>query len=250
MLLPAFFAYAFSTPRELLSRTGVFFLGLATSLVPLGMLAGTLGSWVTRYRFEVLAAAAILVILLGLLMLLGVPLPGPFRQGSLSNSPVYSVFALGTVYGLAGVCAGPMLGAALTLAAFGGNAVIGGLVLLVFAAGMVVPLLLLSLLWNRLPIVQKIVRPREVRIGKWRNTLTSIIGGALTICVGVLLLLTQGTTSVGGLLGATEQARLESWVMQATAEVPDWLTLGLFLTLAGAWCVVALSRKSRPRASR
>lgn len=35
MLLPAFFSYAFADPRELLTRTGVFYLGLITSLVPL-----------------------------------------------------------------------------------------------------------------------------------------------------------------------------------------------------------------------
>ncbi|MCY9555783.1 hypothetical protein M5W98_29730, partial [Paenibacillus apiarius] len=36
MLLPAFFAYAFQNPRQLLARTAVFYLGLAAVLVPLG----------------------------------------------------------------------------------------------------------------------------------------------------------------------------------------------------------------------
>jgi cytochrome c biogenesis protein CcdA len=35
LLLPAFFAYAFG--EELLRKTGVFYLGLAATLVPLGM---------------------------------------------------------------------------------------------------------------------------------------------------------------------------------------------------------------------
>lgn len=49
MLLPAFFSYAFSSPRQLLSRTGIFYLGLITTLVPLGVLAGTLGSYVNQH---------------------------------------------------------------------------------------------------------------------------------------------------------------------------------------------------------
>jgi cytochrome c biogenesis protein CcdA len=37
LLLPAFFAYAFQSRGKLLAKTAVFYLGLATTLVPLGM---------------------------------------------------------------------------------------------------------------------------------------------------------------------------------------------------------------------
>lgn len=244
MLLPAFFAYAFTSPGALFARTGVFFAGLATALVPLGMLAGTLGAWVNRFRFELVTVAAVVVIVLGLVMMLGVPVPGLARQRGAQSASIASVFALGTVYGLAGVCAGPMLGAALTFAAFGGNALFGGVVLLVFAFGMVVPLVLLALLWNRLPVVRRLVRPRELVIGRWRNSWTSIIGGGLTAGIGVLLLLTHGTTSLGGVLGATQQAGLEASVMRTTAAVPNWAVLLVFLVLAAIWVVVALRRRS------
>lgn len=242
MLLPAFFAYAFTSPGALLARTGVFFAGLATALVPLGLLAGTLGAWVNRFRFELVTVASVVVILLGLVMLLGVPVPGLVRQRGARSASAASVFALGTVYGLAGVCAGPLLGAALTFAAFGGDPLFGGLVLLVFAAGMVVPLLLLALLWNRVPAVQRLVRPRELVIGRWRNAWTNVIGGALTAAIGVLLLLSRGTTSLGGLLGATEQARLESTVMLATARVPDWVAI-LLAAPAAIWAATAVVRR-------
>src|SRR5690625_6928245 len=51
MLLPAFFSYAFTGPKELVARTGVFYLGLVTTLAPLGVLAGTLGAFVNEHRF-------------------------------------------------------------------------------------------------------------------------------------------------------------------------------------------------------
>ncbi len=240
MLLPAFFAYAFTSPGALLARTGVFFAGLATALVPLGLLAGSLGAFVNRFRFELVTGASIVVIVLGLVMMIGVPISGLMRQRGASSASAASVFALGTVYGLAGVCAGPMLGTALTLAAFGGNAVFGGLVLLVFAAGMVVPLVLLALMWTRLPAVRRLVRPREVVIGRWRNTWTNLVGGALTVAIGILLLVTRGTTAIGGILGASDQARLEAGVMRATAAVPNWVTLLVFAVLVATWIAVAL----------
>src|SRR5699024_1713859 len=68
MLLPAFFSYAFASPRELLTRTGVFYLGLITTLVPLGVLAGTLGAFVNEHRFTFVTIASVVVIALGALI--------------------------------------------------------------------------------------------------------------------------------------------------------------------------------------
>src|SRR5690625_1043796 len=178
MLLPAFFSYAFTSPKAMLSRTGVFYLGLITSLVPLGVLAGTLGAFVNEHRFTFVNVASIVIIVLGVVMLANIPIPFLSRGRAAEGTSAAAVYGLGTVYGLAGVCAGPLLGAVLTVSAVSGNALTGGIVLLVFAAGMALPLLVLALLWGRLPFVRRLVRPREVRIGRWRNTWTGIIGGA------------------------------------------------------------------------
>ncbi|KZX20054.1 cytochrome c biogenesis CcdA family protein [Rathayibacter tanaceti] len=164
MVLPAFFSYAFASPTAVLGKTAVFYLGLITTLVPLGVLAGTVGAFVAEHREAVVTAAAVLVIALGLLMLSGLPLPFLSHHVA-GGTTTASVYALGTVYGLAGVCAGPVLGTVLTFAAVSGDALAGGVALLVFAAGMAFPLLVLSLLWSRLPVVRTLVRPREVRLG-------------------------------------------------------------------------------------
>ncbi|WP_449276636.1 cytochrome c biogenesis CcdA family protein [Leucobacter sp. GX24907] len=245
MLLPAFFSYAFATPHQVVSRTGIFYLGLITTLMPLGMLAGTLGAFVNQHRFVFVTVASIVVILLGAIMLLNLPFLRRRRVSGLNSTSGLSVYALGTVYGLAGVCAGPLLGAVLTYAAMGGNALYGGLVLLVFAAGMALPLLTLALLWGRIPVVKTLVRPREIRIGRWRNTWTGVIGGLLTIAIGTLLLVTQGTARLGGVLGATDQMRLEGSVLGATGKVSDlWVLLGAAVLSGGALLAVRL-RKQR-----
>lgn len=249
MLLPAFFSYAFASPSALLARTGVFYLGLITTLVPLGVLAGTLGAFVNQHRFTFVTVASIIVIILGAVMLLNLPLPFLTRGAASEGTSATAVYALGTVYGLAGVCAGPLLGAVLTVAAVSGNALIGGLITLVFAAGMAMPLLVLSLLWGRLPFVKRLIRPREVRIGRWRNTWTGIIGGLLTIAVGVLLLATGGTTALSGILGASDQAALEGTVLREAGNVPDLLVVGIVLVAAlVGWIIVSLLRR-RARAA-
>lgn len=248
MVLPAFFAYAFHSPSDLFSRTGAFFLGLATTLVPLGLLAGTLGAWVAANRSGLMTVVLVLVIVLGLVMLLGIPLPALTKQQSAKGTSIASVYALGAVYGLAGGCAGPVFGAVLSMAAFGGNALMGGLTMLLYAAGMTLPLLLLALLWNRIPGIRTLMRPRELVIGRWRNAWSNIIGGLITIAVGVFMLVTDGAERFSGVLDASKQAELEAGVMRATSGVSNLIVLGLAAAvLLAVWLFAR--RRARLRAT-
>lgn len=245
MLLPAFFSYAFTSPGRLLGRTGVFFLGLAATLVPLGILAGTMGSFVRDHQMLLVTTAAVVVIALGAVQVVGLRLPMFTRQAAAESTSTVSVFLLGSVYGLAGTCAGPILGSVLTLAAVGGSPLRGGLVLLVFAAGMTLPLLVLALIWGRVSRIRDWMRPREVRIGRWSNTWTQIVGGLLSIGIGVLLIVTRGTTDLGGILGATDQYHLESWALESTDSVPDILIVGLCLAVLAGILIVHRVRAAR-----
>ena len=261
MLLPAFFAYAFADPRRLLARTGVFYLGLLTTLVPLGVLAGTLGSLVAVHREALISIGAWVVILLGLVQLAGVPLPslraaaldvgprsaergsvGAGNAGSTSTSSL-AVYVLGTVYGLLGACTGPILGSVLTLSAMSGSPFYGGIMLAVFAAGMTAPLLLLSWAWSRLDRVHVWLRPRELRIGRWRNSWVQVISGAAAAAVGVLLLATRGDLG-GGLLSASSQLEIETWALRASSQVADWWWL------AGAALLIGLALSARRQLQR
>lgn len=220
MLLPAFFSYAFTSPGKLLARTGAFYLGLLATLVPLGVLAGVLGSLVLAHRHTVMTVAAIIVIVFGLVQLSGLPMPNFLSSAPVEGTSPIAVFLLGTVYGLAGVCAGPILGAVLTLAAMGGDPLYGGIVLTVFAAGMTFPLLVLAFLWSRFEGMQAWLRPRQLTIGKWQNAWTQIIGGLLAVGVGIFLLVTGGTGSFG-FLSTEEQYKVETWALSSTSRVSD-----------------------------
>lgn len=214
MLLPAFFAYAFTSPGRLLARTGIFYIGLATTLVPMGVLAGTLGVFLTQNRSAFVAIAASLIIILGLVQISGIPLPSFARGSGGEGTSGISVFMLGAVYGVAGVCAGPILGSVLTVAALGGSPVYGGILLAIYALGMAVPLFVLALIWDKAKIAERgWLRPRMVRIGQWQNSWLMIVAGLLAIGIGVLLLVTDGTASLGGIVTVGGQFAAESWVL-------------------------------------
>lgn len=219
MLLPAFFAYAFASRRALLGRTALFYLGLITTLVPLGASAGSVGALFNAHREVFIAVAAVLIIVLGLVQALGItiPLPGRARPGADPTSAL-SVYVLGTVYGVAGTCAGPILGSVLTVAALGGDAVRGGLLLAIFAVGMVVPLVVLALAWEAFDLGRRSwLKPRPVQLGPVHTTVGNLVSGGLFVGLGILFWATEGLGSLGGVLGAAEQQDLETRILAGDA---------------------------------
>ncbi len=227
LLLPAFFAYAFSTKSRLVARTGLFYLGLLSTLVPLGIFAGVLGSLVTQHRTVLVGASAGLVILLGAAQISGIRLPSALTPTARAGTSRLSVFALGTVYGVAGVCTGPILGSILTVAAVGSNAVYGGMLLAIYALGMALPLFVLALAWDRLGISgRRWLRPRPLTVGKWSNSWLMVISGFISVGIGVLLLLSDGTAGLGGVLTVQDQFRTESLAGAAAAGIPDLVVAG------------------------
>lgn len=75
MMLPAFFAYAFASRRQIIARTSVFLLGLLTTLLPIGAFAGSLGAHILVNRSGIIGAAALIVVGLGLIQALGLTIP-------------------------------------------------------------------------------------------------------------------------------------------------------------------------------
>ena len=71
LLLPAFFAYAFTSKQQLAARTLVFFLGLACVLVPVGVGAGNLGGLLTQHRGTLITIGGWAIIALGVYTFLG-----------------------------------------------------------------------------------------------------------------------------------------------------------------------------------
>jgi cytochrome c biogenesis protein CcdA len=232
LMLPSFFAYAFGRPTAILARTGLFYLGLAVTLVPLGMGASFATALFFGHRDVLILVAGWLLIVLGVLQMLG----GGFAlglaqraQGRLAGRTGNgAVFGLGAVYGLAGFCSGPILGAVLTVAASDGRPLHGGALLAVYALGMAGPLFVLALGWDRFDLGRRRwLRGRPISFGRLRLHSTSLIAGLLFVGVGVLFLTTGGTASgVPGLPSSVHvEATAQAWLQRFDATIPDGAAL-------------------------
>jgi cytochrome c biogenesis protein CcdA len=243
LLLPSFFAYAFERVSTLLARTAVFYLGLTAVLVPLGAGVGAVGSLLTRYRGTVTQIGGIVLIVLGALIVggRGFGLSAATRwMGRLRIGSMLSVLALGAVYGLAGFCAGPLLGSVLTVSAAGGSAAYGGLLMGIYALGMAVPLFVMALIWDRLHLGdRRWLRGRTLTIGPFTTHTTSLISGILFAGIGILFLTTDGTANIGGLSGVDTQYHLQTWLQNVAGTVSD---AGVLLIAAVTVLVILLLR--------
>lgn len=247
MLLPAFFAYAFGRSRATLAgRTLLFYLGLLLTLVPLGLGAGAVGGLLTTHRDTLTLIGGAVLIVFGLMQALGVPLPVPGVRDGATRDPRGAVGAvlLGATYGLAGACTGPLLGAVLTVAAVSGSPGYGAALLAVFGLGMVVPLFVLALIWQRVEPKRR-WQPRRIAVGRFTTSWPGIVSGVLFIGIGVLFIVTDATASLGGILDATTQYRVESWLGDAGSAVPDFVAVAALAAIVGGIAVAMLRGRAR-----
>ncbi|MFG2893150.1 cytochrome c biogenesis CcdA family protein [Streptomyces sp. NPDC048248] len=252
LLLPAFFAYSLAHPGRLLARTGVFYLGLATTLVPLGAASTAAGRLLNGHRGLLIAVGGCLVIALGLAQILGLGFASKRAQAAaakITPRSAVSTFLLGCVYGLAGFCAGPILGAVLTVTAVSGSPLYGASMLAVYALGMALPLFLLALLWDRFDLGSRgWLRGRALTLGKLRLHTTSVLSGLFFIGVGVLFLLFNGTGALPGILDADAEFRVEEWVAGVGNGVPDFVLVAVVaLVVAGVLGRIALRPAKKPQ---
>ncbi|MGH3148100.1 MAG: cytochrome c biogenesis CcdA family protein [Rubrobacter sp.] len=255
LLLPAFFAYAFGSGRELLGRTAVLYLGLCTTLVPLGMGISAVSWLFYGERERLVLVAGLVVIALGAVQILaGGRLPsgplGRLRGLATRGDSVAAVYVLGAVYGLAGFCSGPILGAVLTVAAFSGEPARGALLLSLYALGMAAPLFLLALLWDRLNLKdRRWLRGRELSLGPLRVHSANLISGLMFVVLGVAFIVYEGTSSLEGLYERTGVTGLalyaEERVGTLTRGVPDWVTLAALVVALALAVGLALRRRVR-----
>lgn len=256
LLLPMFFAYAFTSRTLLLGRTLLFLLGLCTVFVPLGMGASLVAALLLDYRDTTILAAGALLIGFGLLELSGrgfsfLPqgIAGRFQGGQ----SAIAVYGTGMVYGLAGFCSGPLLGGVLTLAASTADPLLGAALLFTYALGTVAPLLLMAWLWDRYQLGQRQwLRGRALQLGPLEVHSTNLVAGTLFILLGVSFIAFQGGSVLSGLyadLGLEELGfQLQAWIADHAAGISDlWWLVGLIIGAGMTWLVQRGRRRLRER---
>lgn len=247
LLLPAFFASTVGARLRLLVHGAVFTLGLIVTLVPFGLGIGALGSLFLEQRGLVIAVTSIVLVALGVMQVLGLGfdvsriLPGAskLQRTASARTGLVRTFLLGAVSGVAGFCAGPILGAVLTLAMGQGSTWAAGILLAVYGAGMVVPLMIIAALWERIGRRgQRMLRGRAITVFGRQLHATSLVTGALIIGIGLLFWFTNGLISMPSLVPTDVQAWAQTRGAVLSSPVLDVTAIVLLAALAiGAWAM-------------
>lgn len=256
LLLPAFFGSTVGAGSRLILHGLIFYVGMLLVLIPLGMGAGTLGALFTAHRSIIVLIASVILIILGIVQFFGIGfdpaklLPGAdaARNRSAMATGWTKTFLLGATSGIAGVCAGPILGAVLTLAATKGSVVLGGVMLAVYGAGMVVPLFIIAALWSRMGTRSRsVLRGGSITVFGRQLPVVSMITGLLMIAIGVIFWVTNGLVSVPSLVPTTALAHAQEWVGSWTSTTVDILVICLLAVIALVWWFLHERRRNRQR---
>lgn len=259
-LAPSYLAGAVKNRRwRLLPLTFVFAAGLALVLLPLTLGMSLLAGAIARYHAPLYYAGGALMIALAVLALSGRmwSLPSAVRAPDTSRGDSASFFALGVFSGIASACCAPVLAGVMTLSVLSGSAV-GGLVLgLAYVFGMVFPLFVMALVWDRARLGERrFWRARPIRIrlaGRTlvTNTVNLIVAVGFLVMGGFIIALANSPEMTGGTPAqAWIAARLTGaflWLQQWAAPVPEPVQALIVLTVAGLFVWATLTDRRRPR---
>ena len=121
-MLPAYFAYTFKRKRAIILMTFIYFFGVATILVPIGLGVAYLAQLFKSFHTQIFFLGGFLMLLIAFFALSGKKLSMPFKQlPLLKKHDALSVFALGLFSGVASSCCAPVLAGVLTLSALSLN---------------------------------------------------------------------------------------------------------------------------------
>lgn len=195
-MLPIYISYFAGggerTTRKTLFNASGFVLGFTVVFVAMGALAGTLGSFLTRYQNWVNIIGGAIVILFGL-NYMGVfhlnLFKGLNRTMNKNEMGFFSAVLFGIIFSVGWTpCVGAFLGSALMLASQQGHVLEGMIMLLCYSLGLGIPFLFSAVLIDKLKSAFNWIKARYDVINK--------ICGCLLVVVGVFM----ATGTLGKLL--------------------------------------------------
>ena len=252
VMLPAYFASSFQNRSKLVAMSFLFAAGVATVILPLVMGAVVLRELFVTQHTVVYLIGGSLMLGMGAFTLLGgkLQLPMPGRAATTGAGPL-SIYSLGMFSGVASSCCAPVLAGVIALSSVASSATLaiglGG----AYVFGMVAPLFVISLLWDRYDWRSSgLFRPRSVtwRIGPLKRTLSvsMLASGLLLGVMGIATLWTglayhaMPVSSHWALLVSVWLQHIGQTVTNALSGMPNWLAAAV-LVLA----VAALALKAR-----
>ncbi len=251
VMLPAYFATGFGRRSGIAAATGVFAAGVATLIVPIGLGASALSAALPAHHLLIFSIGGAAMLVGGAAVLAGWKpmLPMPSLRSPTGHG-YGAAYGLGLFSGIASACCAPVLAAVIVLtgsvASFGSALAVS----LTYVAGMVAPLAVIALVWERRGWgSSRLLQGRRVRLGFGRLSRTMPLGtaasGVVLLGMGVVTLVTAVTGP--SMPSSGWRVSLSAWlqhVSSVTGRALSWLP-GWAVLLALAALAVALAAQAR-----
>lgn len=194
VLLPTYFASIFKQKATVFLMTFVYFLGILSIFLPLGLGVSFLTQIFSQYHDTIFLIGGIFLIFLGISLLLGQQFSLPFSvHPELRRQDFVSVYILGIFSAIATTCCAPVLAGVLTLSALPGSFILGGIYTLAYVLGMVLPLFIIASFLDKIDFTKKFFAFRKSLsynfLGKkFRLTFANLFSGLMFLILGIVII--------------------------------------------------------------
>lgn len=194
VLLPTYFASIFRQKTTVFLMTFVYFLGILSIFLPIGLGISFITQIFSTYHDTIFFIGGMFLIFLGMILLLGQQFSLPFSvHPELKRQDFISVYILGIFSAIATTCCAPVLAGVLTLSALPGSVFLGGVYTLAYVLGMVIPLFLIALFLDKVDFTKKFFAFRKsisytVLGQKITLTFANFFSGLMFLALGIVIL--------------------------------------------------------------
>jgi cytochrome c biogenesis protein CcdA len=191
VMLPAYLSTVFRRRAGVLAATLVFAVGVATVIVPIGLGASALSGVFQRWHTPIFATGGAAMFAGGVAVLFGWSPKMPMPAGRVPRGGgIGAVYSLGVFSGVASACCAPVLVGVSVLAGATASFPAALTVAGTYVVGMVAPLLVMSLGWERLGTrAASSLQARRIPVfpgASRRVPLGGLLSGLLLVGMGIL----------------------------------------------------------------
>ena len=189
VLLPSYLGNIFKERYKIFFMTFVFFLGVATVFLPIGLGASFLSQLFSKYHNIIFTVGGIFLIVLGITMLFGKRFAVSVSVHNGMNGHVSSIYVLGIFSAIATTCCAPVLAGVLALSVASSSIVWGGLYTLAYVVGMTLPLFIIAAFLDKAKLTERFTNAKKtiaMKIGNfsWQIAVSEMISGMIFLLMG------------------------------------------------------------------
>jgi len=255
VLLPAYLGSIFRERYKVVAMTFIFFLGVLTVFLPIGLGFAYLAQFFKDYHGEVYFIGGSFLAVLGAMILTNNGFELPFSvHPQLKKHNGGSVYLLGIFSGIATTCCAPVLAGVLALSALPGSVLWGGLYTVVYVLGMVTPLFFIAIIADKAKITKKMMLVRKPimypLLGKQVSiTWAQLMSGGIFLIMG---LYTVYISFVGPGMATSDYqismniyfAKLLKAIIPVITPIANYIWFGIGVVVVGViYCAVKVEHK-------